>query len=90
VTPYQPAAWHDLFVAVAGAAAALTGLIFVAVSRASRGGPAAGRQRLDQLLGQRLLGLSYGGYKMSGRGGEMGFAGMEALAQEESVWVSPR
>lgn len=32
MTPYQPAAWHDLFVAVAGAAAALTGLIFVAVS----------------------------------------------------------
>jgi hypothetical protein len=32
VTPYQPAAWHDLFVALAGAAAALTGLIFVAVS----------------------------------------------------------
>lgn len=29
---YQPAAWHELFVAVAGAAAALTGLIFVAVS----------------------------------------------------------
>ena len=32
MTPYQPAAWHDLFVALAGAAAALTGLIFVAVS----------------------------------------------------------
>jgi hypothetical protein len=29
---YQQAAWHDLFVALAGAAAALTGLIFVAVS----------------------------------------------------------
>lgn len=29
---YQPAAWHDLFVALAGAAAALTGLLFVAVS----------------------------------------------------------
>lgn len=29
---YQPEAWHDLYVAVAGAAATLTGLIFVAVS----------------------------------------------------------
>jgi hypothetical protein len=32
MTGYQPADWHDLFVASAGAAAALTGLIFVAVS----------------------------------------------------------
>jgi modulator of FtsH protease len=32
MTSYQPADWHDLFVASAGAAAALTGLIFVAVS----------------------------------------------------------
>ena len=29
---YRPELWHDLFVAMAGAAAALTGLIFVAVS----------------------------------------------------------
>ena len=34
MTAYQPEQWHDMFVAVAvaGAAAALTGLIFVAVS----------------------------------------------------------
>jgi modulator of FtsH protease len=29
---YDPAQWHDLFVAVAGASAALAGLLFVAVS----------------------------------------------------------
>lgn len=32
MTTVQPGQWHDLFVALAGAAAALTGLIFVAVS----------------------------------------------------------
>ncbi|WP_375399381.1 hypothetical protein [uncultured Amnibacterium sp.] len=32
MTAYQPAEWHDLFGAVLGAAAALLGLIFVAVS----------------------------------------------------------
>jgi modulator of FtsH protease len=32
MTSLQPDQWHDLFIAVAGAAAALTGLIFVAVS----------------------------------------------------------
>ena len=32
----------------------------------------------------------YGGYKMSGHGREMGFAVMEALTQEKSVWVSLR
>jgi hypothetical protein len=32
VTAYDPELWHDLFVAVAGAAAALAGLVFVAVS----------------------------------------------------------
>src|SRR5271154_4055503 len=29
---YDPEAWHDFFIAAAGAAAALSGLIFVAVS----------------------------------------------------------
>jgi len=32
IDAYDPGAWHDLFVAAAGAAAALSGLIFVAVS----------------------------------------------------------
>ena len=32
MTAYQPEQWHDMFMAMAGAAAALTGLIFVAVS----------------------------------------------------------
>jgi modulator of FtsH protease len=32
MSAYQPEQWHDMFVAMAGAAAALTGLIFVAVS----------------------------------------------------------
>jgi hypothetical protein len=32
VTAYDPSEWKDLFVAVAGASAALTGLLFVAVS----------------------------------------------------------
>jgi hypothetical protein len=29
MTAYQPERWHEMFVAMAGAAAALTGLIFV-------------------------------------------------------------
>jgi acyl-CoA reductase-like NAD-dependent aldehyde dehydrogenase len=32
----------------------------------------------------------YGGYKMSGHGREMGFAIMDAMTQEKSVWVSMR
>jgi len=32
MTAYQPGHWHDTFVAMAGAAAAVTGLVFVAVS----------------------------------------------------------
>jgi acyl-CoA reductase-like NAD-dependent aldehyde dehydrogenase len=32
----------------------------------------------------------YGGYKLSGHGREMGFAVMNALTQEKSVWISTR
>lgn len=32
MTAYDPSEWHDLFVATAGASAALAGLVFVAVS----------------------------------------------------------
>ena len=32
MTSLDPSAWHEFFVALAGAAAALTGLLFVAVS----------------------------------------------------------
>jgi hypothetical protein len=32
VDPYNPETWHDFFLAVAGAAAALTGLLFVSLS----------------------------------------------------------
>ena len=32
----------------------------------------------------------YGGYKMSDHGRETGFAVMDALTQEKSVWVSLR
>jgi hypothetical protein len=32
VEPYSPETWHDFFLAIAGAAAALTGLLFVSLS----------------------------------------------------------
>ena len=61
MTPYQPAEWHDLFVAMAGAAAALTGLIFVAVSinltqiLKYRALPVRAAETLSVLLGLLLL-----------------------------------
>jgi hypothetical protein len=41
---YSPESWHDFFIGVAGAAAALTGLLFVSLSI-----------NLQQILGQRWL-----------------------------------
>ncbi len=61
MTSYQPDSWHDLFVASAGAAAALTGLIFVAVSinlsqiLADRRLPIRAAETLSLLLGLLLL-----------------------------------
>jgi hypothetical protein len=62
--PYQPAAWHDLFVALAGATAALTGLIFVAVSinlaqiLKYRALPVRAAETLSVLVGLLLLAVS--------------------------------
>ena len=61
MTSYQPDSWHNLFVASAGAAAALTGLIFVAVSinlakiLADRRLPIRAAETLSLLLGLLLL-----------------------------------
>jgi hypothetical protein len=58
---YQPASWHDLFAASASAAAALTGLIFVAVSinlakiLDDRRLPTRAAETLTLLLGLLLL-----------------------------------
>jgi hypothetical protein len=58
---YQPGSWHDLFMASAGAAAALTGLIFVAVSinlaqiLADRRLPIRAAETLGVLLGLLFL-----------------------------------
>jgi hypothetical protein len=61
MTSYQPVGWHDLFAATAGAAAALTGLIFVAVSinlaqiLADRRLPTRAAETLALLLGLLLV-----------------------------------
>jgi hypothetical protein len=62
-TAYSPAAWTELFVASAGASAALTGLLFVAVSLNIRqvlenpGLPARALQTLLLLLGVVVVSL---------------------------------
>jgi len=61
MTSYQPDSWHDLFAASAGAAAALTGLIFVAVSinlaqiLKDRRLPTRAGETLEVLLGLMFL-----------------------------------
>jgi modulator of FtsH protease len=63
VTAYDPEQWHDLFVASAGAAAALAGLVFVAVSinirqiLEHRGMPERALQAVLLLLGAVVVSL---------------------------------
>src|SRR6202000_238527 len=60
---YDPTEWHDLFVAVAGASAALLGLLFVAVSinleriLAYKGLPERALETLLLLLGVLLISI---------------------------------
>jgi hypothetical protein len=63
VTAYETAGWHDLFVASAGASAALAGLVFVAVSINVRrilefdGLPERANQTVMVLLGAVVVSL---------------------------------
>jgi len=62
-TAYDPEQWHDLFVMSGGAAAALAGLLFVAVSLnledvlAQRGLPPLAARSLQVLLGLLVLSI---------------------------------
>jgi modulator of FtsH protease len=63
-TAYDPTEWHDLFVAIAGASAALLGLLFVAISinieriMENPGLPERGLETLMLLLGVLVVSIA--------------------------------
>ncbi len=63
MTAYEPSEWSDLFVAVAGASAALAGLVFVAISinieriLAFEGLPERGAETVIQLVGVLVVAI---------------------------------
>jgi hypothetical protein len=88
MTSYQPGSWHDLFAASAGAAAALAGLIFVAVSinlaeiLADRRLPIRAAETLALLLGLLLLSvfILVPGQSRVALGSEIGVLGLVMAA----------